>query len=131
MDAYTLVRTEHLNHNGKLFGGQLLKWVDEYAWLAAAKEFPCNILVTRAMEHIEFRHTVPNGAILRFHMEKVRQGVTSADFTVDVYSDTRAGEREKYIFSNKVTFVAIDEEGKKTPLLVPSNPENKNYADYR
>ena len=64
-------------------------------------------------------------------MEKVRQGVTSADFTVDVYSDTRAGERERYIFSNKVTFVAIDEEGKKTPLLVQPNPENKNCADYR
>ncbi len=131
MDAYTLVRTEHLNHNGKLFGGQLLKWVDEYAWLAAAKEFPCNILVTRAMENIEFRHAVPNGAILRFHMERVRLGTTSVDFTVDVFADMRGGESEKYIFSNKVTFAAIDEEGKKTPLLIQSNPENKNCKDYR
>lgn len=131
MDAYTLVRTEHLNHNGNLFGGQLLKWVDEYAWLAAAKDFPCNIFVTRAMENIEFRNAVPNGAILRFHMEKVRQGTTSVDYTVDVYSDTRGQEREKYIFSNKVTLVAVDEEGNKTPLLCPLNPGSKNCGDYR
>ena len=74
MDAYTLVRTEHLNHNGKLFGGQLLKWVDEYAWLAAAKEFPCNILVTRAMEHIEFRHTVPTEQFYAFTWKKCGRG---------------------------------------------------------
>ena len=116
MDTYTLVRTEHLNHNGKLFGGQLLKWVDEFAWLAAAKDFKHNVLVTRAMENVEFRHTVPNGAILRFTIEKVRQGTTSVDYTVDVYSDSRDCEAESYIFSNKITFVAIDENGKKTCL---------------
>lgn len=116
MDTYTLVRTEHLNHNGKLFGGQLLKWVDEFAWLAAAKDFKYNILVTRAMENIEFRHTVSNGSILRFHIEKIRQGTTSADYTVDVYADPRGCDVESYIFSNKVTFVAIDENGNKTPL---------------
>jgi hypothetical protein len=58
MDTYTLVRTEHLNHNEKLFGGQLLKWVDEFAWLAAARDFCGSVLVTRAMDNSEFRHTV-------------------------------------------------------------------------
>lgn len=31
MENFTLVRPEHLNHHGYLFGGVLLKWVDEYA----------------------------------------------------------------------------------------------------
>ncbi|HSO80381.1 MAG TPA: hotdog domain-containing protein, partial [Chromatiaceae bacterium] len=35
MESYKVVRPEHLNHFGHLFGGCLLKWVDEIAWIAA------------------------------------------------------------------------------------------------
>ena len=117
MDTFTLVRTEHLNHHGKLFGGQLLKWVDEFAWLAAARDFCGCILVTRAMENSEFRHSVPNGSILRFHIEQRHVGTTSALYSVDVYADIPGGSTEELIFSNRVTFVAIDEHGNKTPLV--------------
>jgi len=116
MDTFTLVRTEHLNHNGKLFGGQLLKWVDEFAWLAAARDFCGSILVTRAMDNSEFRHTVPNGSILRFRVEQVRVGTTSVLYSVDVFADMPGRRDEELIFSNRVTFVAVDENGNKTPL---------------
>ena len=36
MESYKVVRPEHLNHFGHLFGGCLLKWVDEIAWIAAS-----------------------------------------------------------------------------------------------
>lgn len=117
MDTYTMVRSEHLNHYGKLFGGQLLKWVDEFSWLAAKRNYKRNSLVTRAMENIEFHHMVPNGAILRFHLEEIKRGTTSVVYSVDVYSEDLEGNPEKHIFSNKVTLVAVDEKGKKTPLI--------------
>jgi acyl-CoA hydrolase len=116
MDSYTLVRTEHLNHNNKLFGGQLLKWVDEYAWLSAAKDFRDSVLVTRAMENSEFRYAVPNGSILRFHTEQQRVGHTSVQYSVDVFAEIPGVEGERIIFSNRVTFVSIDAEGNKCPL---------------
>src|SRR5574344_438044 len=97
MDTFTLVRTEHLNHNGKLFGGQLLKWVDEFAWLAAARDFCGSVLVTRAMDHSEFRHAVPNGSILRFHIEQRHVGTTSALYSVDVWADMPGHREEKLI----------------------------------
>lgn len=121
MDTYTLVRTEHLNHHGKLFGGQLLKWVDEYAWLAAARDFCGSVLVTRAMENSEFRHAVPNGSILRFHIEQQHVGTTSALYSVDVYADMPGSPEEQLIFSNHVTFVAVDDDGNKTPLKPTRN----------
>ncbi len=120
-----MVRTEHLNHHGKLFGGQLLKWVDEYAWLAAARDFCGCVLVTRAMENSEFRHSVPNGSILRFHVEQCHVGTTSALYSVDVYADAPGAPDEELIFSNRVTFVAVDEHGNKTPL------EPKGYCRRR
>jgi acyl-CoA hydrolase len=116
MDTYTLVRTEHLNHNGKLFGGQLLKWVDEYAWLAAARDFCGHVLVTRAMDNSEFRYAVPNGSILRFHIEQKNVGVTSVLYSVDVYADMPGRPDEALIFTNCVTFVSVDENGRKRPL---------------
>lgn len=117
MDTFTLVRTEHLNHHGKLFGGQLLKWVDEFAWLAAARDYCGSVLVTRAMDNSEFKHAVPNGSILRFRIELMHSGETSATYSVDIYADMPGHADEKLIFSNRVTFVAVDENGNKTPLI--------------
>lgn len=116
MDSYTLVRTEHLNHHGNLFGGQLLKWVDEYAWMAAARDFAGSVMVTRAMEKCDFKHSVPNGSIMRFKVELQHTGTTSAMYSVDVYADMPGRVEEKLIFSNHVTFCSVDPEGNKIPL---------------
>ena len=34
-ESTLLVRPEHLNHHGFLFGGRLLEWLDEQAYIAA------------------------------------------------------------------------------------------------
>ena len=118
MDTFTLVRTEHLNHHGKLFGGQLLKWVDEVAWLAASRDFCGSVLVTRAMENSEFKFAVPNGSILRFSITRRHVGTTSALYSVDVYADMPGATEELLIFSNSVTFVAVDPDGKDRKSVV-------------
>ncbi|MFW6181632.1 MAG: acyl-CoA thioesterase [Spirochaetota bacterium] len=139
MDTFTIVRPEHLNHHGYLFGGQMLKWVDEDAWLVAARDFPGYSLVTRAMDQIDFRHRILNGSILRLHILPFRQGTTSITYRVEVYAQepcAEAGETgplhgapravspeaglaeksEKLVFSNHVTFVCVDERGNKRAL---------------
>jgi acyl-CoA hydrolase len=117
METYAMVLTEHLNHHGTLFGGQLLKWVDEYAWMAASLDFTGKRLVTRAMDNIEFKNSAPNGAILRFVIEKERVGHTSATYSVIVYCNAPGAEKEYVLFSNHVTLVAIGADGQKTPIV--------------
>ncbi|WP_319560563.1 acyl-CoA thioesterase [Marispirochaeta sp.] len=116
MNTYTIVRMEHLNHHGNLFGGQMLKWVDENAWLTAAKEYPGCMLVTRAMDDIAFRNPVPVGAILRFDTRETRHGRTSLTYSVDVWSDEPGAREEKLVFSTSVTFACVDCEGNKAPV---------------
>ncbi len=116
MNTYTTVRSEHLNHHNFLFGGQMLFWVDEYAWLTAARDFPGFRLVTRGMERISFEESVINGSILRFHILPVRQGKSSICYQVDVYADSPGADSEKLVFSNKVTFVSVDCNRKKVDL---------------
>ena len=116
MEAFCFVRPEHLSHQGYLFGGQLLKWVDEYAWLAAARDFPGFTLVTRAMDDIQFTKRVRIGAILRFVTELAKQGNSSATYSVNVYASNDASRDEKLVFSTNVIFVAVDEDGDKITL---------------
>ena len=116
MDTFTIVRPEHLNHHGYLFGGQLLKWVDEYAWLTAARDFPGNYLVTRALDNIDFKTRVMNGSILRFHIRAWKQGNTSITYSVSVFADAPGKKEEKQVFSTHITFACVDEHGIKHPL---------------
>ncbi len=116
MNNFTIVRPEHLNHYGYLFGGALLRWVDEYAWIVASLDFPHCRLVTIAMDRVEFRQQVPNGSILRFKVLPVRQGRTSVTYHVNVLADQPGATSERDIFSTNVTFVRVDDQGQKCPL---------------
>lgn len=94
----------------------MLFWVDEYAWLTAARDFPGYRLVTRGMERISFEKSVINGSILRFHILPVKQGSSSIQYQVDVFADSPGEDLEVLVFSNKVTFVSVDCNGNKIPL---------------
>jgi len=132
MDTYAIVRPEHLNHHGTLFGGQMLKWVDEHAWLAASVDYPGRHLVTRAMDRIEFRTAVPPGSILRFDIRREHEGTTSVRYAVKVYalrSDAGIWRDETAVFSTSVTFACIDAEGRKRPLGQPAPaPSRQPYG---
>ena len=116
MDNHKLVLPEHLNHYGYLFGGYLLQWVDECAWIAATLDYPGQNFVTVAMDRVEFRKSVRGGTILRLHMEKTRQGTTSVQYEVRVFHRSTQGVAEDLIFSTHVTLVCIDGQGRKKPL---------------
>lgn len=118
MDTFTLVRPEHLNHHGYLFGGVMLKWVDENAWMAASREYPDSTLVTVGMEACRFKHRVDNGSILRFNIKQVKQGHTSATYNVTVYAEAPGDSEEREVFSTSVSFVHLNEKGR--PCVLPT-----------
>jgi len=116
MENHKLVLPEHLNQFGFLFGGNLLKWVDEYAWIAASLDFPgCNF-VTIGMDRVEFKKSVREGTILKFIVEKTETGTTSVRYRVHVYHGNSSMDDKQLIFATHVTFVRVDKQGKKTPL---------------
>ena len=73
-DNHKLVLPEHLNHYGCLFGGYLLQWVDESAWIAASLDHPNCHFVTVAMDKVEFKRSVKTGTILKFHATQTAIG---------------------------------------------------------
>ncbi len=118
MENYKLVLPEHLNQFGYLFGGNLLKWVDEIAWIAASLDFPGCKFVTIGMDRIEFRKSVKEGSILRFLVERAKIGKTSVQYAVNVFNeDIESGDvKVEGVFSTHVTFVCLDNEGNKVDI---------------
>jgi len=116
MENYKLVLPEHLNHYGYLFGGNLLKWVDEVAYIAASLDYPgCNF-VTIGMDKVEFRKSVRQGSLLRLKTNKVKEGKTSVQYYVGVYRHEITSGDDELIFSTNATYVCIDDQGKKCGL---------------
>ena len=111
-----LVRPEHLNQHGKLFGGYMLRWVDEYAYIAALEDYPRARFVTRAIEAASFTRGVECGALLTFDVTRLRSGVSSVTYRVNVGARNMGSENSVEVFNTCVTLCAIDEAGRKTPL---------------
>ncbi len=116
METYKLVLPEHLNHYGFLFGGNLLKWIDEIGYITVSLDYPgCNF-VTVGMDKVEFKKSIRGGSILCFVTEKNKIGRTSIEYTVRVYKKSiETGERVM-AFSTHITFVCLDDKGAKKEL---------------
>ncbi|MDP4624012.1 MAG: acyl-CoA thioesterase [Akkermansiaceae bacterium] len=114
METHRLVLPGDLNHYGSLFGGRLLSWVDEAAWIAASAEFPHCQFVTIGMDKVEFRHGVGDGTILRIHCEKAWKGKTSVTYKVSVTDVKHSPDLS--IFETSVTFVSVNDRGQKAEI---------------
>lgn len=120
MDHYKIVLPADLNDYGSLFGGTLLKWVDEIAYIRVSLDFPGQPFVTIGLDNVEFRHPIREGQILRFNCDKTRVGNTSVTYSVKVYGARYQTDSEKALFDSNITFVCVDGKGNKTNIIDPS-----------
>ncbi|MBN2635819.1 MAG: acyl-CoA thioesterase [Prolixibacteraceae bacterium] len=118
MENYKLVLPGDLNQHGYLYGGTLLKWIDEYAWIAATLDYPGSKFVTVALDKVTFKKGVTDGAILKFDINKSHVGNTSIQYLINVYCQNNCSSNLEIIFSTHITFVNLDEKGKKKSLTV-------------
>jgi acyl-CoA hydrolase len=112
MDHRKLVQPEHMNDQGSLFGGYLLKWLDEFAYITACIDYPGNRFVTIALANVEFRHPIGLGEILRFSVNETRKGDSSVEYLVEVFGEKEAGSDKVALFETTITFVNVKDGGK-------------------
>jgi acyl-CoA hydrolase len=103
-----------LNHYGSLFGGRMLAWVDEAAWIAASTEFPHCQFVTIAMDKVEFRQGAGDGTILKINCTLAKKGNSSVTYQVVVTDAKHTSEIP--VFQTKVTFVSVNDQGEKRAI---------------
>ena len=117
IQLYKIVLPEHLNDYGFLFGGNILKWVDEIAYIRVSLDLPEQKFVTVGLDEVTFRHQIMKGQILCFRCEQTRIGKTSVTYHVRVFGERYQRNEEKVLFETHITFVCVDDEGNKTPIL--------------
>lgn len=116
MDHHKLVLPEHLNDQGSLFGGYLLKWLDEFAYITANLDFPGHRFVTIALKNVEFKHQISCGQILRFSIKRTRVGTTSVEYFIEVVGTKAEKAVDRVLFATNITFVNVTDTGKKSPI---------------
>ena len=123
-DSYTeqvqILTQSNMNGFGRLFGGQLMEWIDIVAAVTARRHSQRNV-TTVLVDSLEFKHParVNDTLVLTGHIEKV--GTSSMDIAVNTYIEYLSGER-KLINKARLVMVALDENDRPTP--VPRLSEN-------
>ena len=84
LQSVFLVRSEHLNHQGHLFGGALMAEIDTVGYCLLRREFGAKSFVTRAAE-ISFERPAMLGDAITFEAELGRVGTTSVSIVVRGY----------------------------------------------
>ena len=107
-----LIKPEDLNARGTLFGGQVLKWIDEEASIFTICQLGERCIVTKAMSEINFVASAKTGDIIEIGCELVSIGTTSITISCEVRNkDTK----QTIIKIHKIVFVSVDENGRPKP----------------
>ena len=88
-----LIVPAHINHYGRLFGGQLLKWIDELAGIVAMRHCGTTI-TTAAIDNLQFHAPAYTGDMIVLQGMVTGVGRTSMEVRVDTYRESMNGTRE-------------------------------------
>lgn len=105
-----LIRPAHINPYGRLFGAQLLKWIDEVAGIVAVRHSNA-IVTTAAIDNLQFAKPAYAGEMVVLQGRVTYVGRTSMEIRVDTYTEALDGSR-KMINRAYIDMVAINNEGK-------------------
>jgi len=103
------------NHYDTLFGGTLLAWMDEVAFITATRFGRCPF-VTVSVERTEFKHPIPSGSIVELVGRVEHVGRTSLRVRVDVFREHMDSTDRLQAVSGAFTMVAIDEHRRPMPV---------------
>lgn len=115
VETVHIVRPNHLNGVGRLFGGVLMQWMDEVAGLVAKRHSHMNI-TTASIDNLRFLKGAYQGDIIVIIGKLTYVGTSSMEVRVDTYCEHMNGERHA-INRAYFTNVALDEND--MPAKVP------------
>ena len=110
-----IVRPNHLNGAGRLFGGILMQWIDEVAGIVAKRHSMSNV-TTASVDNLTFLKGAYQNDMIVIRGKLTWVGNSSMEVCVDTYVETLQGDRTR-INNAHFMMVALDENDK--PMRVP------------
>lgn len=111
------IKPEDLNAHGTLFGGALLRWIDEEAAIYAIMQLGNYRTVTKLMSEINFVASAVQGDMIEMGLKATRFGRTSLTMRAEVRNMIT---RSLILSIDQIVFVSLDADG---------NPQPHGYDD--
>ena len=114
MNFYTRkwVRPQDLNANGTLFGGSLLRWIDEEAAIYAILQLGNHHVVTKFISEINFEASAREGDLIELGLVATAFGRTSLTLRAEVRNMIT---RRLILTIDRIVFVNLGEDGQPAP----------------
>ena len=109
-----LIKPGDLNANNTLFGGALLRWIDEEAGIYAMTKLMTPRVVTKYMSEINFVSSANQGDVIEIGLAFESIGTTSITFKCEVRN---VFSKKTIISIDKIVFVKVDTSGRPEPHL--------------
>ena len=107
-----LIKPENLNANNTLFGGSLLRWIDEEAGIYTMTKLRTQKVVTKYISEINFISSAKQGDVIEIGMEFVSIGRTSITMRCLVRN---LFSQKEIITIDKIVFVQVDNNENSVP----------------
>ena len=124
-----LVLPQHTNALDSIFGGVVMSWIDIAGAIAAQRH--CSMpVVTASIDALHFIAPVYKGWIVNLKASVNYTSKTSMEIGVRVEAENPIQKKVFHTASAYLTFVALDENGKPTPVpaVIPeSDAEKRRY----
>ena len=115
--------TNPLNH---LFGGRLLAWMDEIAYISANRHSR-RVAVTASINNVSFNKPVKLGDTATLIAKVSRAFNSSMEVIIDVYIENKSNGEQKSSNQAIYTFVAVDQFNNpiEVPQIIPETAQEK------
>lgn len=118
-----IVLPNDTNPLGNLFGGRLLAWMDEIAYVSANRHSR-RVAVTASINNVSFNKPIKLGETITLIAKVSRAFSSSMEVIIDVYVENRLNGEQTTSNQAIYTFVAVDQFG--APIQVPElKPETE------
>ena len=126
VETVHMVRPNHLNAAGRLFGGILMQWREEVAGLVATRHTRSNV-ITASVDNLKFIHGAYKGEMVVIIGKVTYVGNTSLEIRTDTYVENLEDGTRHPINRAYFTMVALDENDrpKRVPRLAVETESEK------
>ena len=125
-----ILMPSNMNGYKRLFGGQLMQWIDVVAAVAARRHSGCEV-TTACMDYLEFLSPAYVNETLLLEARVTYVGTTSMEVRVDTFVEALNGEKRR-VNRAYIVMVALDTETRKPtpvpPLLLETEEDHAEWA---
>lgn len=118
-----LIKPGDLNANNTLFGGALLRWIDEEAGIYAMTKLESQKVVTKFISEINFLSSAKQGDVIEIGLQFGSIGRSSITFSCEVRN---IFTKKTIISIDKIVFVKVDHN--EQPVAHGKTLENLNLV---